>query len=167
MQVFIPNDIAEHATNKYLGVLVAAKFARVINEFPRDRSASGEKKLTTRAQDFSAWYNEVVLRAELADYSPVKGCMVIRPNGYGVWERMQRALDDMFKATGHQNAYFPLLIPMSFLEREAKHIEGFAPEVAVVMSMTVMLGAPRGRRFSIPDRSGQRLFCARRPAATR
>src|SRR6267142_2772154 len=71
---------------------------------------SDDKKLTTRAEDFSAWYNEVVLRAELADYSPVRGCMVIRPNGYGIWERMQRALDDMFKATGHQNAYFPLFI---------------------------------------------------------
>ena len=91
-----------------------------------------EKKLTTRGEDFSAWYNEVVLRAELADYSPVRGCMVIRPNGYGIWERMQRALDDMFKATGHQNAYFPLFIPESFLQREAKHVEGFAPETAVV-----------------------------------
>jgi prolyl-tRNA synthetase len=91
-----------------------------------------EKKLTTRAQDFSAWYNEVVLRAELADYSPVKGCMVIRPNGYGIWERMQRALDDMFKATGHKNAYFPLLIPESFLQKEKDHVEGFKHEFAVV-----------------------------------
>ncbi len=91
-----------------------------------------DKKLTTRADDFSAWYNELVLRAELADYSPVKGSMVIRPNGYGVWERMQRALDDMFKATGHQNAYFPLFIPQSFLQKEAQHVEGFAPETAVV-----------------------------------
>jgi len=91
-----------------------------------------DKKLTTRDADFSAWYNEVVLRAELADYSPVRGCMVIRPNGYGIWERMQRTLDDMFKATGHQNAYFPLLIPESFLHKEAAHVEGFAPEVAVV-----------------------------------
>jgi prolyl-tRNA synthetase len=91
-----------------------------------------EKKLTTRAEDFSAWYNEAVLRAELADYSPVRGCMVIRPNGYGIWERMQRALDDMFKATGHRNAYFPLFIPESFLRREAEHVEGFAPETAVV-----------------------------------
>src|ERR1051326_7039839 len=91
-----------------------------------------DKKLTPRAADFSAWYNEVVLRAQLADYSPVRGCMVIRPNGYGIWERMQRALDDMFKATGHQNAYFPLLIPESFLHKEAAHVEGFAPEVAVV-----------------------------------
>jgi len=91
-----------------------------------------EKKLTTRAEDFSAWYNEVVLRAELADYSPVRGCMVIRPDGYGIWERMQRALDDMFKATGHRNAYFPLFIPQSFLQKEAQHVEGFAPETAVV-----------------------------------
>jgi prolyl-tRNA synthetase len=91
-----------------------------------------DKKLTTRAEDFSAWYNEVVLRAELADYSPVKGSMVIRPNGYGIWERMQRALDDMFKATGHQNAYFPLFIPESFMKKEAQHVEGFAPELAVV-----------------------------------
>jgi prolyl-tRNA synthetase len=91
-----------------------------------------DKALTKQADDFSAWYNEVVLRAELADYSPVRGCMVIRPYGYGIWELMQRALDDMFKATGHQNAYFPLFIPQSFLEREAKHVEGFAPEVAVV-----------------------------------
>jgi prolyl-tRNA synthetase len=91
-----------------------------------------EKKLTTRAEDFSAWYNEVVLRAELADYSPVRGCMVIRPNGYGIWERMQRALDDMFKATGHKNAYFPLFIPESFLKKEEQHVEGFAPETAVV-----------------------------------
>jgi prolyl-tRNA synthetase len=91
-----------------------------------------EKKLTTRASDFSAWYNELVLRAELADYAPVRGCMVIRPAGYGIWERMQRALDDMFKATGHENAYFPLFIPESFLKKEAQHVEGFAPETAVV-----------------------------------
>ncbi|MBA3466060.1 MAG: proline--tRNA ligase, partial [Gemmatimonadaceae bacterium] len=91
-----------------------------------------DKKLTTRADDFSAWYNEVVLRAELADYSPVRGCMVIRPRGYGIWERMQAQLDTMFKETGHQNAYFPLFIPESFLHKEAAHVEGFAPEVAVV-----------------------------------
>lgn len=91
-----------------------------------------EKGLTPRARDFSAWYNEIVQRAELADYSPVRGSMVIRPYGYAIWENMQRALDDMFKQTGHQNAYFPLLIPQSFLEREKEHIKGFAPEVAVV-----------------------------------
>ena len=93
---------------------------------------SQEKALTTRAEDFSAWYNEVIARAELADYSPVRGCMVIRPNGYAIWEQMQRALDTMFKDTGHQNAYFPLFIPQSFLAREAEHVEGFAPETAVV-----------------------------------
>ncbi len=91
-----------------------------------------DKKLTTRAADFSAWYNETVLRAELADYSPVRGCMVIRPRGYGIWERMQRQLDTEFKNTGHQNAYFPMLIPESFMHKEAEHVEGFAPEVAVV-----------------------------------
>jgi prolyl-tRNA synthetase len=91
-----------------------------------------DKALTPRAEDFSAWYNEVVQRAELADHSPVRGSMVIRPWGYGIWERMQRALDDMFKDTGHENAYFPLLIPMSFIEREKEHVEGFKPELAVV-----------------------------------
>jgi prolyl-tRNA synthetase len=90
------------------------------------------KALTTRAQDFSAWYNELIMKAELADYSPVRGCMVIRPNGYAIWEEMQRALDRMFKDTGHQNAYFPLFIPQSFLSKEAEHVEGFAPELAVV-----------------------------------
>ena len=90
------------------------------------------QRITPRAQDFSAWYNDVIMQAELADYSPVRGCMVIRPNGYGIWELMQRALDDMFKATGHQNAYFPLFIPMSFLAKEAEHVEGFAKEVALV-----------------------------------
>jgi prolyl-tRNA synthetase len=90
------------------------------------------KKLTPRATDFSAWYNELVLRSELADYAPVRGCMVIRPNGYGIWERMQQALDRMFKDSGHRNAYFPLFIPESFLHKEAQHVEGFAPETAVV-----------------------------------
>src|SRR5512141_3229785 len=91
-----------------------------------------DKKLTKRSEDFSAWYNETVLRAELADYSPVRGCMVIRPRGYGIWERMQKQLDFMFKDTGHENAYFPLLIPESFMHKEAQHVEGFAPETAVV-----------------------------------
>ena len=91
-----------------------------------------DRKLTPRAEDFSAWYNELVQRAELADHSPVRGSMVIRPWGFGIWERMQRALDDMFKATGHENAYFPLLIPMSFIEKEKEHVAGFKPELAVV-----------------------------------
>jgi len=91
-----------------------------------------DRKLTPRGEDFAAWYNEVVLRAELADYSPVRGSMVIRPWGYGIWENMQAALDRRFKDTGHENAYFPLLIPMSFIEREKAHVEGFKPELAVV-----------------------------------
>jgi prolyl-tRNA synthetase len=93
---------------------------------------SEEQGLTPRAKDFSAWYNEAVMRAELADYSAVRGCMVIRPNGYAIWELMQGALDRMFKDTGHRNAYFPLFIPQSYLQKEAEHVEGFAPEVAVV-----------------------------------
>jgi prolyl-tRNA synthetase len=93
---------------------------------------SAEKGITPRATDFSAWYNDVIMRAELADYSPVRGCMVIRPWGYRIWELMQGALDGMFKATGHENAYFPLFIPQSFLAREAEHVEGFAPQTAVV-----------------------------------
>jgi prolyl-tRNA synthetase len=93
---------------------------------------TAEKGITPRAEDFSAWYNDVIMRAQLADYSPVRGCMVIRPWGYAIWELMQGALDAMFKASGHQNAYFPLFIPQSFLAREAQHVEGFAPETAVV-----------------------------------
>src|SRR5213076_738233 len=90
------------------------------------------QKITPRAQDFSEWYNDVIMQAQLADYSPVRGCMVIRPHGYRIWELMQRALDDMIRATGHQNAYFPLFIPMSYLAKEAEHVEGFAKEVALV-----------------------------------
>ncbi|HKI94428.1 MAG TPA: proline--tRNA ligase [Gemmatimonadales bacterium] len=91
-----------------------------------------EQRITARAEDFSAWYNDVIMRAELADYSPVRGCMVIRPWGYRIWELMQQGLDGMFKATGHQNAYFPLFIPQSFLAKEAEHVEGFAKEAALV-----------------------------------
>jgi prolyl-tRNA synthetase len=90
------------------------------------------KQITPRAKDFSEWYGDVIAQAQLADYSPVRGCMVIRPHGYRIWELMQRALDDMFRATGHRNAYFPLFIPQSFLAREAEHVEGFAKEVALV-----------------------------------
>ncbi len=91
-----------------------------------------DTKITRRADDYARWYTDVIAAAELADYAPVKGCMVIRPNGYAIWENMQRALDDMFKATGHRNAYFPVFIPESFLAKEAEHVEGFAPEVAMV-----------------------------------
>ena len=90
------------------------------------------EQITPRNVDYSQWYLDIVLRAELADYSPVKGCMVIRPRGYALWEKIHAELDARFKATGHQNAYFPLLIPSSFLKREAEHVEGFAPECAVV-----------------------------------
>jgi prolyl-tRNA synthetase len=91
-----------------------------------------DQRITPRSEDFSAWYNDVIMRAQLADYSPVRGCMVIRPRGYGIWELMQSALDGMFKATGHENAYFPLFIPQSFLAKEAEHVQGFAPQTAVV-----------------------------------
>ena len=92
-----------------------------------------ESPITPRAQDFAAWYQDVVLQGDMAEPAEiVKGCMVIKPNGYAVWEVLQRELDDRFKATGHQNAYFPLLIPQSFLQKEAEHVEGFSPELAVV-----------------------------------
>src|SRR3954465_15051781 len=89
-------------------------------------------EITPRSQDFSQWYLDVVRRAELADYSPVKGCMVIRPYGYAIWELIQQAFDAAFKRTGHVNAYFPLFIPESFLRKEAEHVQGFAPQVAYV-----------------------------------
>lgn len=89
-------------------------------------------QITPREENFSQWYTDVVLKTEMVDYGPVKGTMVIRPYGYGVWELIQKEMDARFKATGHENAYFPLLIPKSFLEREAEHVEGFAPEVAWV-----------------------------------
>ncbi len=90
------------------------------------------QKITPRSQDYSRWYTDIVLTAELADYTPVRGCMVIRPYGYALWENVQQALDRRFKATGHQNAYFPLFIPESFIQKEAEHVEGFSPELAVV-----------------------------------
>src|SRR5437773_7690685 len=89
-------------------------------------------EITPQSEDFSRWYLDVVRRAELADYSPVKGCMVIRPYGYAIWELIQLALDGRIKATGHVNAYFPLFIPNSLLTKEAEHVEGFAPQVAYV-----------------------------------
>ena len=90
------------------------------------------KNFTKRSDNYSQWYNELVVKADLAEQSAVRGCMVIKPYGYAIWEKMQRQLDDMFKETGHVNAYFPLLIPKSFLSREADHVEGFAKECAVV-----------------------------------
>lgn len=90
------------------------------------------KKITDRSEDYSQWYQDVIREAKLADHSPVRGCMVIRPNGYALWENMKQVLDGMFKDTGHENAYFPLFIPKSFLSKEAQHVEGFAKECAVV-----------------------------------
>jgi prolyl-tRNA synthetase len=111
-----------------------------------------DKALTPRAEDFSSWYNEVVIRAELAEHSPTRGSMVIRPWGYALWENMQRALDDKFKATGHQNAYFPLLIPLSFIAREADHVEGFAKEMALVTHTRVVADEDGGL---VPDPGSQ------------
>ncbi len=90
------------------------------------------QKLTPRSEDYSRWYNELVVKADLAEQSAVRGCMVIKPYGYAIWEKIQAELDRRFKETGHVNAYFPLLIPKSFLSREAEHVEGFAKECAVV-----------------------------------
>jgi len=110
-----------------------------------------EKALTTRGEDFSAWYNEVVLRGELADHSPVRGCMVIRPYGYRLWELMRDQLDRRFRETGHQNAYFPLFIPQSFLSREAQHVEGFAKEMAIVTHTRLMATGEGESRALVPD----------------
>ncbi|NNE33922.1 MAG: proline--tRNA ligase, partial [Rhodothermales bacterium] len=88
--------------------------------------------ITPRDTDYAKWYVDIVRNAKLADYSPVRGCMIVRPNGYAIWENIQKGLDARFKATGHENAYFPLFIPQSFLEKEAEHVEGFAKECAVV-----------------------------------
>ena len=101
------------------------------------------KDLTKRADNYSQWYNDLVVKADLAEQSAVRGCMVIKPYGYAIWEKMQQQLDRMFKETGHQNAYFPLLIPESFLSREAEHVEGFAKECAVVTHHRLM-NAPDG-----------------------
>ncbi|MFN2250836.1 MAG: proline--tRNA ligase [Anaerolineae bacterium] len=90
------------------------------------------ERITPQSTDYSQWYLDVIREAELADYGPVRGTMVIRPYGYAIWEAVRDTLDDMFKATGHHNAYFPMFIPMSFLEREREHVEGFSPELAVV-----------------------------------
>ena len=89
-------------------------------------------KVTPRSEDYSRWYTDVVQMADLADYAPVKGCMVVKPHGYALWENVKAGLDRRFKATGHVNAYFPLFIPMSFIQKEAEHVEGFSPELAVV-----------------------------------
>jgi len=91
-----------------------------------------DKKITSRAEDYSQWYLDVIEAADLAENAPVKGCMIIKPYGYALWEKTQSILDDKFKSTGVENAYFPMLIPERLLKREENHVEGFAPEVAVV-----------------------------------
>ena len=91
-----------------------------------------QEGVTPQTEDFSRWYTDVVQKAEMADYAPVRGCMVIRPYGYALWENIHDALDRRFKETGHVNAYFPMFIPMSFFAKEAEHVEGFSPELAVV-----------------------------------
>jgi prolyl-tRNA synthetase len=98
----------------------------------QDRTMSTNEYLVSKDEDFNEWYNSLVLKAELADYGPVRGTMIVRPYGWALWENIQQALDRRFKATGHENAAFPLLIPLSFFAKEAKHVEGFAPELAVV-----------------------------------
>ncbi len=103
------------------------------------------KLITSRAEDYSRWYTDLVLHGRLADHSPVKGCMVIRPHGYALWENMQAQLDRMFKETGHKNAYFPLFIPKSFLAKEAEHVDGFDgwPEHAPFDAIVVTAAPPR------------------------
>ncbi|HXB41489.1 MAG TPA: proline--tRNA ligase [Bacteroidia bacterium] len=108
------------------------------------------KEIGTRAGDFSKWYNELVVKADLAEHSAVRGCMVIKPYGYAIWEKMQQALDKMFKDTGHQNAYFPLFIPKSFFSKEASHVDGFAKECAVVTHYRLKT-APDGSIVVDPD----------------
>ena len=109
------------------------------------------KEITSRQQDYSQWYNDLILKGGLADYSAVRGCMVIKPYGYALWENMRDQLDKMFKETGHQNAYFPLFIPKSFLSKEAAHVEGFAKECAVVTHYRLMNDPNGGGIIVDPD----------------
>ncbi len=104
------------------------------------------KNIKKRSDDYAQWYLDVIKAAKLADYAPVKGCMVIRPEGFAIWEAIQRDLDRRFKETGHVNAYFPLLIPQSFLAKEAQHVEGFAMECAIVTHTKLEKGPDGGLR---------------------
>jgi len=114
-------------------VLIPWQRAAIIHsQEERADELMAEMKLPTRSEDFSEWYNQLVLRAELADYAPVRGCMIVRPYGWALWENITAALDRRFKATGHVNAAFPLLIPRSFIDKEKSHVAGFSPELAVV-----------------------------------
>ncbi len=109
------------------------------------------KQITPRNQDYSQWYNDLIIKGGLADYTPVRGCMVIKPHGFALWEHMRDALDHMFKETGHQNAYFPLFIPKSFLNKEAAHVEGFAKECAVVTHYRLKNDPGSGKLIVDPD----------------
>ena len=108
------------------------------------------KGITSRNENYSQWYNDIVIKAGLADHSAVRGCMVIKPYGYAIWEKIQRQLDDMFKATGHQNAYFPLFIPKSFFSKEADHVEGFAKECAIVTHYRLK-NDPNGKGVTVDE----------------
>ena len=115
------------------------------------------KELTPRSESYSQWYNDLVVKADLAENSAVRGCMVIKPYGYAIWEKMQAELDRMFKETGHVNAYFPLFIPKSFLSREAEHVEGFAKDIRTLLddpSLCQRMGQVNRETmqgFSLPD----------------
>ena len=123
------------------------------------------KDLTKVEDNYSKWYNDLVVKAGLAENSAVRGCMVIKPYGYAIWEKMQRVLDDMFKATGHENAYFPLFIPKSFFSREASHVEGFAKECAVVTHYRLM-NNPEGEGI-VPHRAAASLKATPTPDRSR
>lgn len=124
------------------------------------------KVLTSRADNYSQWYNELVVKADLAENSAVRGCMVIKPYGYAIWEKMQRALDDMFKETGHVNAYFPLFIPKSFFSKEAAHVDGFAKECAVVTHYRLM-NDPNGKGVVVdPDAKLEEEYIVRPTSET-
>src|SRR5919204_2611727 len=124
---------------------------RFVSSFQAEESSMA-KQITSRSQDYSQWYLDIVKDAGLAENSDVRGCMVIKPHGYAIWEKMQRALDRMFKDTGHVNAYFPLFIPKRFLEKEAEHVEGFAKECAVV-THSRLVAAPDGKGLTPDPRS--------------
>jgi len=121
------------------------------NKYCTSKQTYMAKEITNREENYSEWYNNLVIKAELAENSAVRGCMVIKPYGYAIWEKMQAELDRRFKETGHVNAYFPLFIPKSFLSREAEHVEGFAKECAVVTHHRLMAD-PEGKGLIVdPD----------------
>lgn len=135
---------------KFLIIIInfaAIDISKVANTIPKTKMA---KELTSRSENYAQWYNDLVIKADLAENSAVRGCMVIKPYGYAIWEKMQAALDKMFKDTGHQNAYFPIFIPKSFFSREADHVEGFAKECAVVTHYRLK-NSPDGKGVVVDD----------------